>query len=122
MPEYLRRKDESDGKGKDPEGSEKVHGLLTEPADERDGQQVEKPIDETLEAKLRPSVLSLLVRHRLLGDSRESRPLGDQWNIPVHFPVHGDISHHDTLVGFQSAVEVVKLNAGELPRYIVKEL
>ena len=60
--------------------------------------------------------------HHFLANLVESCILGKVWNVSVHLAIHLDIFHHLGAVGFQSAVEVVKiLYTAYLPRRSIEE-
>jgi hypothetical protein len=122
VPKDLGCENKSDEEGQRAEGAEEVHWFLSKPADERDGQKVEKPVYKSFDSKFRSPVLSFLVHNRLFRNAGESGPLRDQWNVAMHFSVNVDISHHSAVVGFESAIEVMQLDAGEFAGNVVEEL
>ena len=74
------------------------------------GNQIQKSIEKTLQAKLGVSVLPSAMLHHLLPDFREAIPFGQKRNVAVHFSIDMDILHHLIAVGLQSTIKIVQLN------------
>ena len=84
-----------------------MHRLLSESAQEPQGNQVEEAVNETLDAELALAVFSFLMVNRLLGDAGEPGIFGQIRYVAVHLPIYLDILHDLVAVGLQPAVHVV---------------
>ena len=115
--EFFRDKgndnDEAEKEGDATPQTEEVHGLFAESFGEGERHQVEVAVHETVPAELGGAIFAFLVVNHLLANLGEPRPFGDDWNVAVHLAVNLNVLHHILAVGFQSAVEVVKLDFGD---------
>ena len=91
-----------------------MHGLSAKAGEEPQAHQIQQAVHKPAHAKLGHAVLALLVVHRFFANPGESGILGQVRDVAVHFAVHLDVFHHLGFVGFEAAVHVMELDAGNL--------
>src|SRR6188768_3638946 len=105
VPENLRRKNGAEQNGDSAEHTEEMHRFLPESAYEQDRQQVQEAIDKSLQPELGATILPLAMLNDFLGDLRESSPLGNERNVPVHLTIHCNIFYNRRMIGLQPAIK-----------------
>ena len=94
---------------------EEMHGLLSESAQEPEGEQVQKAVHETLDAEFALAIFALLVMYRLLGNTGESGILGQIRYVAMHLAIDFDILHDLVAIGLQATVHIVEFDSGNPP-------
>ena len=94
--------------------AEEMHRLLSECAEEPEGDKVKEAVYKTLQTEFADSVLSLLVLYRLFRDLVEACVLGQVRDVSVHLSVDLYVLYDFIPVGLEAAVHVVELDACDL--------
>ena len=102
--------------------TEEMHRLLAECAEEPEGNQVKKTVYESFKTEFADTVFPFLVLYRLFCDTVESSVLCKIRYVAMHFAIYLDILDDFVSICLETAVHVMKLDAGDLAGCGIVEL
>ena len=92
--------------------AKEMHRLLAEFAQEPKRKQVKEAIDKTLDTEFAFAVFPFLMMNRFFRNLVEAGILCQIRNVPVHLTIYFNVFYDLFPVGFQTAVHIVQLDAG----------
>ena len=102
--------------------TEEMHRFLAEGAEEPQRKQIQEAVHETLQTEFALSVFPFLMMYRLFRDSVETCIFREVGDIAVHLAIDLYIFYNLVLIRFQSAIHVVKADAGNPTRGSIVQL